>query len=252
MYEPSARLAIAVAAGRLAGDNGCMRAKAKVGGFTLIELLVVIAIVALLLALLLPVLNKARRAAQRTACLARMQALGNALFVYAGDGRGVFPMGDGNAFYAPYMSFGLHPPTIYYDDWCMLGLLYGGRYISDPHLYYCPDTPTDNFDPLTYENRWLDPPSQWTWSLSSYCYRIFADGTPPVARPFTMGRRNAAQISIITDMQMRGPEFLNHQGGSNVWYADGHAKWVAHETPKWTYDDWWKQPVESWEYFDKQ
>src|SRR2546422_1045581 len=99
-------------------------------GFTITELLIVIAIIALLLALLLPALNKARRSAQRTACLSNLQHIGSALFLYASDGRGSFPT-IGGAAYAPWMSFGLHPPNVIYDDWCMLGQLYGAKYIRD-------------------------------------------------------------------------------------------------------------------------
>src|ERR1044072_2776034 len=97
-------------------------------GFTIVELLVVIAIIALLLAILLPALNKARRAARQTACLSNLQNLGAGLFVYASDARGTFPT-IGNAAYAPFMSFGLHPPSMYYDGWSMLGQLYGSKII---------------------------------------------------------------------------------------------------------------------------
>ncbi len=217
--------------------------------FTIVELLVTIAIIALLLALLLPALNKARRSAQRTACLSNLQHIGSALFLYASDGRGSFPtIGDAAA--APWMSFGLHPPTIVYDDWSMIGQLYGAKYIRDGRVFYCPNAPDDNQDPLTYENRWLVPPDEWGWSLSSYCYRIFAEGTPPEARAFHSGTKNASSLSILSDMQLRLPDFQNHRGGSNVWYADGHAKWVAHADGLWNYSQWWVQPTAAWEYFD--
>ncbi len=217
--------------------------------FTITELLVVIAIIALLLALLLPALNKARRSAQRTACLSNLQQIGNALHLYASDGRGAFPS-IGWAASAPWMSFGLHPPSMYYDDWCNLGQLYSARIIRDPHIFYCPNSPPDNPDPLTYENRWLLPPDPGNWSLSSYCYRIFAEGSPLQPRAFYAGRKDASRISILTDMQLRLPDFQNHRGGSNVWYADGHAKWVQHADGLWDYQDWAAQPLAAWEYFD--
>src|SRR5215212_846993 len=221
-------------------------------GFTVTELLVVIAIIALLIAILLPALNKARRQAQRTACLSKLQHLGSALFVYASDGRGSFPMAGGPGFSSPWMSFGLHPPTMYYEDWSGLGLLYGGRYVRDAHVFYCPDAPTDNWDPLTYDNHWYLPPESASWSLSSYCYRILEEGAPPQPRGFVMGKKGASTTSILADMQLRRPDFTNHREGSNVWYGDGHAKWVEHAEGMWDYQQWWVQPLAAWEYFDRQ
>jgi prepilin-type N-terminal cleavage/methylation domain-containing protein/prepilin-type processing-associated H-X9-DG protein len=225
------------------------RKRAYPRAFTITELLVVIAIIALLLALLLPALNKARRSAQRTVCLSNLQHIGSALFLYASDGRGSFPT-IGGAAYAPWMSFGLHPPNMSYDGWCMLGQLYSAKYIRDAHIFYCPNSPDNNLDPLTYDNRWYSPPDDWAWSLSSYCYRIFAEGSPPEARTFQSGRKGASATAILSDMQVRLPDFQNHRGGSNVWYADGHAKWVNHADGLWNYPDWWVQPTAAWEYFD--
>ena len=60
--------------------------------FTLVELLVVIGIIAILVALLLPALNGARKQADRTKCLAALQQMGGAYFIYAGDSKGCWPM----------------------------------------------------------------------------------------------------------------------------------------------------------------
>jgi prepilin-type N-terminal cleavage/methylation domain-containing protein/prepilin-type processing-associated H-X9-DG protein len=58
--------------------------------FTLIELLVVIAIIAILAAMLMPALEKAREAAQATACLNRLKQLSTAQVQYTMDFDGWF------------------------------------------------------------------------------------------------------------------------------------------------------------------
>src|SRR5437899_1658971 len=62
-------------------------------GFTLVELLVVIAIIAVLIAILLPMLQKAKLAAQRTACMSNTRQLTIAYRMYAEDNHGYLPMG---------------------------------------------------------------------------------------------------------------------------------------------------------------
>jgi prepilin-type processing-associated H-X9-DG protein/prepilin-type N-terminal cleavage/methylation domain-containing protein len=61
--------------------------------FTLVELLVVIGIIALLIGILLPTLNRARQAANSTACLATLRQIGQACHMYAAANKGSLPYG---------------------------------------------------------------------------------------------------------------------------------------------------------------
>lgn len=61
-------------------------------GFTLVELLVVIGIIAVLIAILLPALNKAREAANLTACLSNIRQLGNLMAMYTANNKQRLPV----------------------------------------------------------------------------------------------------------------------------------------------------------------
>jgi prepilin-type N-terminal cleavage/methylation domain-containing protein len=60
--------------------------------FTLVELLVVIGIIALLISILLPSLGKAREQAVRVQCASNMKSVGQALYMFANDNKGLLPM----------------------------------------------------------------------------------------------------------------------------------------------------------------
>lgn len=68
----------------------------KRNGFTLIELLVVIAIIAVLAAILFPVFAKAREKARQASCQSNMRQMGLALLEYAQDWDETYPVGTYN------------------------------------------------------------------------------------------------------------------------------------------------------------
>lgn len=74
----------------LARVNG--RCRYSSSGFTLVELLVVVGIISILIAILLPVLAKAQSLAREKTCSSNLRQIGQALFIYANDHKGFFPV----------------------------------------------------------------------------------------------------------------------------------------------------------------
>jgi len=241
----------------------------------------VIGIIGALVALLLPVIGKVRELGRRAQCLSNLRQIGAGLIAYAAQ-EVTFPYpgldAHGNAFDAhgaQWTSIGLHPPSGQYSGFCLLGQLYPGGEVQDAHIFYCPSAPTDLADPLIYQERWRHekpPGDPMGWSDSSYSYRVFgADSSgagPGPPKPYRPSGASIGQTSILCDIQVKDQIYRNHHGGSNVWYADGHATWVSHGAPpgngssvnslgpsdQWSYPDsedgWAEQPVKAWKFFD--
>src|SRR5256885_2956822 len=110
--------------------------KRRCGAFSLVELIVVIGVIALLLALLLPALNGARDSAKAVRCAAQLRQMGQAIYTYAANHRGMTPPW-GGAFRIDDSGSPLSR------GWPAMLWRYSGVKADSP-LYHCPAFPVDD------------------------------------------------------------------------------------------------------------
>ena len=118
------------------GKRGDASSRGGVKSFTLIELLVVIAIIAILAAMLMPALHKARQAGQAASCQSNLKQQSVAVFAYADDYKGHYPVYDVNnaGLYAVVLNFcmGSRNNTLDEEHFNPKCGFYGSR------AFYCP------------------------------------------------------------------------------------------------------------------
>jgi prepilin-type N-terminal cleavage/methylation domain-containing protein/prepilin-type processing-associated H-X9-DG protein len=193
-------------------------------GFTLIELLVVIAIIAILAAILFPVFAKAREKARQSSCLSNGRQLGTALLSYCADYDGTLPYGHLESAVGTYYCFQAMAP-----------------YMKSEQILGCPsDTRvvTSYTASLGLPARTI--PHAWGVCQEHYPYRTIY---PPaftsqdeVKLPASTGvifeKTNSASTMPYVYCPIHSPTLTGqiatrHNGGSNVVFYDGHAKWLS-------------------------
>jgi prepilin-type N-terminal cleavage/methylation domain-containing protein/prepilin-type processing-associated H-X9-DG protein len=217
-------------------------------GFTLIELLVVIAIIAILAAILFPVFAKAREKARQTSCLSNLKQLMLALVMYKQDYDEKWPRHCwGDTVCAPNPAASNWPNGAY-------------AYIKNKQIFECGSNSPGCMMPAVRQQN----PAVWGTGGTNYGFNemlffqgagmsdarlkypaetlVLADcrcqwigGYWSVAFP---ARSNLTRVQVAARSTGPGPgiccaggwsaqadEATLHNGGSNLAFADGHAKW---------------------------
>ncbi len=239
------------------------------GGFTLIELLVVIAIIAILAAILFPVFAQARDKARQTACLSNQKQIGLGIMQYIQDYDETYPVCNQTykpPATAAQVTIGrvswmrhLYTYTKSIDVMRCPNALFGDQLITTGPANAIAIPDVNGAAPNLIFNRRSLGVNRWVFMAA-------ANATvPPIPIPeSTVGRPTdlimvsdsaadmVEQPWYITYANWKSPNYSNsadfmnapyvlakrqadigkfgrHQGGANIVYADGHAKWSKNE-----------------------
>ena len=190
-------------------------------GFTLIELLVVIAIIAILAAILFPVFAKAREKARQTSCLSNLKQIVQAELMYETDN-------DENmaGVYQPTVGTASSPRLYTWIDMLM-------PYVKNTQVWECPSGrfpyTQDSSNPLWHSGSYganLSPVA----APSPTGSRTYANGRPaeqiPAAETLMACDSNNGNVAVYWQSGLQNVVEV-HNGGVNVAFFDGHAKWLS-------------------------
>jgi prepilin-type N-terminal cleavage/methylation domain-containing protein/prepilin-type processing-associated H-X9-DG protein len=200
--------------------------------FTLVELLVVIGIIALLIGILLPVLSKAREQSRRTACLANLRTIGQAMFLYAAAHKDRLP--------------NHNPVGMWQSEKTASTALtsFANGFVKQAAVFHCPSDPDPVPQQITNGFYFAEDSARtsyefysiwWPGDLGPTLTRL--KGQAPLAWDMDGGTRR-------TPPDPNAPFIAteNHgSAGGNVLYADGHADWQ--DAGSWD-DESWPHPAQ--------
>ncbi len=183
-------------------------------GFTLIELLVVIAIIAILAAILFPVFARAREKARQSSCLSNVKQIALGVLMYAQD------------YDERLLAYRSETVKI---SWVTLI----DPYVKNSQVWYCP----------SYGNVGVG----YGWNYEFIVWHKLAEfGRPSETMMFgdsgghvlyRPGRYGYAPnpSDIYWQYNMLG---VRHNGGGNLGFVDGHAKWYHENQYMYSHDLW--------------
>ncbi len=177
-------------------------------------------VIAILIGLLMPTIWSVRETARRVVCGSNIRQLGIGIALFADENRDRLPPTQFNGKDAkPQEMLRVRVEQqangVSFNDWDGLGYLYGGGYLPEPHLFYCPSHTGENTF-RAHADRWMNP------GLTILCNYQFRGMGPNKEVRLSLIDPNSA--ALVAD-GLRTKSDFNHKVGGNVLRADLSVVW---------------------------
>jgi prepilin-type N-terminal cleavage/methylation domain-containing protein/prepilin-type processing-associated H-X9-DG protein len=196
--------------------------------FTLIELLVVIAIIAILAAMLLPALAAAKQRAWTIACNNNMHQISLGMAMYADEANGLYPESGGA------IPWNTTDPTTQKASWMQQIF----SYVQSTNVYHCPSNRLVPANEQSWFNYFNGVRAEYIVDGGTFgsvdSKRIMFPSAYVLSGDTLDFTTNDADKDDYSQNCVGGPVngvqwelWQAHNGGQNVLFSDGHAKWYS-------------------------